>query len=83
MPLAIRSKFCLIDGKRLHYLESGISSNPPLVLIHAWPACCHMYLPLIKILSQKFHLYAPDLPSFGSSDPVIHYGYDSSVNTLS
>jgi len=83
MPHVIRSKLCLIDSKRLHYLESGLSSSPPLVLIHAWPACCHMYLPLIKKLSKKFHLYAPDLPGFGSSDPVTHYGYDSSVNTLS
>lgn len=83
MPLLIHSKFCLVNGQRVHFLQSGSPKNPPLLLIHAFPVCAEMYRPLIKTLSPHFFILAPDLPGFGSSEPISEPSYDSFVHFLS
>lgn len=83
MLFPIHSKFCLFNGQRVHFLQSGSKKNPPLLLIHAFPVCAEMFQPLTKILSSHFFILAPDLPGFGSSDPLSHPSYESFVNFLS
>ena len=57
-----------IDGLKIAYREAGDPKNPKLVLLHGFPAGSHQYRDLIRSLSGKFHVIAPDYPGFGESD---------------
>jgi len=53
------------NGATVHYIEAGDSSKPTLVLLHGFPTTSAQYRELIPLLSDKYHIYAPDLPGFG------------------
>ncbi len=57
-----------VDGLNIAYREAGDPTNPKLVLLHGFPASSHQYRDLIRALSDRFHLIAPDYPGFGLSD---------------
>ena len=57
-----------IDGLNIAYREAGNPNYPKLVLLHGFPAGSHQYRDLIRSLSDKFHVIAPDYPGFGESD---------------
>jgi pimeloyl-ACP methyl ester carboxylesterase len=57
-----------IDGFDLFYREAGASTAPKLLLLHGFPSSSHMFRDLIPLLSDRFHIVAPDLPGFGRSD---------------
>jgi pimeloyl-ACP methyl ester carboxylesterase len=57
-----------VDGLNIAYREAGDPNNPKLVLLHGFPASSHQYRDLIRELSDRFHLIAPDYPGFGLSD---------------
>jgi pimeloyl-ACP methyl ester carboxylesterase len=57
-----------VDGLTIAYREAGDPTNPKLVLLHGFPASSHQYRDLIRALSDRFHLIAPDYPGFGLSD---------------
>jgi pimeloyl-ACP methyl ester carboxylesterase len=57
-----------VDGLNIAYREAGNPNNPKLVLLHGFPAGSHQYRDLIRSLSDKFHVIAPDYPGFGLSD---------------
>ena len=39
-----------------------------MVLLHGFPSSSHQYRDLIRSLSDRFHIIAPDYPGFGNSD---------------
>src|SRR5919112_4568412 len=57
-----------VDELSIFYREAGDPTNPKLVLLHGFPASSHQYRDLIRALSDRFHLIAPDYPGFGLSD---------------
>jgi pimeloyl-ACP methyl ester carboxylesterase len=57
-----------VDGLRIAYREAGDPKNPKLVLLHGFPSSSHQHRDLIRALSDRFHLIAPDYPGFGLSD---------------
>src|SRR5215216_3910260 len=57
-----------VDGLNIAFREAGDPTNPKLVLLHGFPASSHQYRDLIRELSDRFHLIAPDYPGFGLSD---------------
>jgi pimeloyl-ACP methyl ester carboxylesterase len=57
-----------VDSLKLFYREAGASNAPKLLLLHGFPSASHMFRDLIPLLSERFHLIAPDLPGFGQSD---------------
>ncbi len=69
-----------VDGLKIAYREAGDPKNPKLVLLHGFPAGSHQYRDLIRSLSGKFHVIAPDYPGFGESDipdpASYHYTFD-------
>ncbi len=78
-------KYEVINGVNTYYNEAG--EGDPLLLIHgsgpgvsAW-ANWNLVFP---IFSKKFHLYAPDLIGFGSTDKLTdgEYGIDVWVNQM-
>ena len=57
-----------VDGIKISYREAGASGSPKLLLLHGFPTSSHMFRNLIPLLSDRFHIIAPDLPGFGNSD---------------
>ena len=57
-----------IDGFKIAYREAGAPGKPKMVLLHGFPSSSHQYRDLIRSLSDRFHVIAPDYPGFGNSD---------------
>jgi pimeloyl-ACP methyl ester carboxylesterase len=57
-----------VDGLKIFYREAGPKNAPTLVLLHGYPSSSHMFRNLIPLLSDKYHVLAPDYPGFGYSD---------------
>jgi pimeloyl-ACP methyl ester carboxylesterase len=57
-----------VDGFNVFYRQAGPADAPALLLLHGFPTSSHMFRELIPVLSDRFHVVAPDLPGFGHSD---------------
>ena len=67
MPL-IKYRTVEVDALKIFYREAGAPGAPKLLLLHGFPSASHMFRDLIPLLSDRFHIVAPDLPGFGQSD---------------
>ena len=54
-----------VDGLDVFYREAVNPDAQTLLLLHGFPTSSHMFRDLIPLLSDRFHLVAPDLPGFG------------------
>src|SRR5262245_40647194 len=68
MMAPIRYRTADVDGFKLFYREAGRAGAPKLLLLHGFPSAGHMFRDLIPLLTDRFHMVAPDLPGFGQSD---------------
>lgn len=57
-----------VDGFKIFYREAGAPGARALLLLHGFPTAGHMFRDLIPLLSDRYHVIAPDLPGFGQSD---------------
>lgn len=57
-----------VDGLSIFYREAGPKDAPTLLLLHGLPSSSRMFEPLFVLLSDRYHLVAPDYPGFGHSD---------------
>lgn len=75
-----------VNGLDIFYREAGQKGNPVLVLLHGYPTSSHMYRNLLRDLSDKYHLIAPDYPGFGrSAQPSIsdfNYSFESFTSII-
>ncbi|MFM0125746.1 alpha/beta hydrolase [Paraburkholderia sp. RL18-101-BIB-B] len=60
--------YATIDGIKIFYREAGEKSKPTLLLLHGFPSSSHEFRDLIPLLSDNFHVVAPDYPGMGYSD---------------
>lgn len=60
------SRFVEVEGRPMHYLEAG--RGEPMVLIHGWVCWGAYWKHMMPLLSEKYHVYAVDLPGHGISD---------------
>jgi pimeloyl-ACP methyl ester carboxylesterase len=66
-------KFMDVDGGRMHYVDVG--EGPPIVLVHGTPTWSFLYRKLIRDLSKRHRVVAPDHIGFGLSDKPATWGY--------
>ena len=71
-----RHKIVTIDGLDIFYREAGSPDDPTILLLHGFPTSSHMFRNLIRVLSDRFHLVAPDYPGFGNSSMPSVEAYD-------
>jgi len=57
-----------VDGVNVFYRHAGASTNPTLLLLHGYPSSSFYFRNLILLLSNKYHVIAPDYPGFGFTD---------------
>src|SRR5215813_1874030 len=57
-----------VDGVKIFYREAGDPRRPAVLLLHGFPSSSHMFRTLIPLLSDRYHVIAPDYPGFGFSD---------------
>ena len=68
MNRQIYNKTVKINGINIFYREAGDIKNPTILLLHGFPTSSIMFKNLMVLLSEKYHLVAPDYPGFGFSD---------------
>lgn len=59
---------------KIHYLESG--SGKALILIHGGLSHSSEWIPILKPLSEQYHLFIVDRPGHGLTDPIDYRGMD-------
>ncbi|HEY2525763.1 MAG TPA: alpha/beta hydrolase [Candidatus Binataceae bacterium] len=64
----VRYRSISADAVKVFYREAGDRNAPTLLLLHGFPTSSHMFRDLIPMLSDRYHIVAPDLPGFGFSD---------------
>ena len=69
--------YATVEGNKIFYRQAGSKSSPTVLLLHGFPSASHMFRDLIPLLSDRYHVIAPDLPGFGRSDmpPRTEFAY--------
>jgi pimeloyl-ACP methyl ester carboxylesterase len=60
----------IADERQVHYLEWGRSGAPPVVCLHGGGQTAYMWEELGAALAPTHHVFAPDLPGHGDTDPI-------------
>jgi pimeloyl-ACP methyl ester carboxylesterase len=79
---ATHYRYADIDGQQLFYREAGAADAPALVLLHGFPASSFMFRNLIPLLSDRYHVIAPDYLGFGLSSAPSADEFDYSFSAL-
>ncbi len=66
-----------VEGLEIFYREAGPQDAPTILLLHGYPTSSHMFRNLIRDLSEKYHVLAPDYPGYGRSEqpPMSDFQY--------
>lgn len=72
-----------VDGVKIFYREAGDPKAPSILLLHGLPSSSHMFRALIPLLSDRYHVVAPDYPGFGFSDAPDRARYQYTFENLS
>ncbi|GAM91153.1 hypothetical protein ANO11243_092000 [Dothideomycetidae sp. 11243] len=59
----------------VHYVTAGSSSSPTLLLLHGFPSSSTQFRHIIPMLSDSYHVLAPDLPGFGLTEVPDDFEY--------
>src|SRR4051812_49536765 len=73
-----------VSGHQVFYREAGNPQRPTLLLLHGFPTSSHMFRDLIPLLSDQYHVVAPDLPGFGftQSPKGFRYSFDGLAEVI-
>ena len=75
-----------VGDHQIFYREAGDPNQTSLLLLHGFPSSSHMFRNLIPLLSDSFHIVAPDLPGFGFSQSPprseFKYTFDSLATVI-
>ncbi|WP_264528867.1 alpha/beta fold hydrolase [Flavobacterium sp. N2550] len=62
--------------------KQATKKNPSLLLLHGFPTSSLMFKNLMTVLSDRYHLIAPDYPGFGFSDFPLMKDFDYSFDNI-
>lgn len=79
---SVHHRTAMVDGHAIFYREAGRRSSPHVVLLHGNPSSSHMFRQLIPLLSDRYHVIAPDYLGFGYSDAPPPTELDYSFDVL-
>jgi pimeloyl-ACP methyl ester carboxylesterase len=82
VPTGGRSGFTIVERRQVHYLEWGSSAAPPVVCLHGGGQTAYMWEELGAALGPTHHVFAPDLPGHGDTDPVDEMDRRSLADTI-
>ena len=71
----VRHSTVQIGPANVFYREAGTQGQPVLLLLHGFANSSHYFRHLMPKLAGRFHLIAPDLPSFGFTTIEAGEGY--------
>jgi pimeloyl-ACP methyl ester carboxylesterase len=71
-----------IEELDIFYREAGPKDAPTILLLHGYPTSSHMFRNLIPLLSDTYHVIAPDLPGFGFSAAPHHKAFDYTFDNI-
>jgi pimeloyl-ACP methyl ester carboxylesterase len=72
-----KSKFLTVNGLRVHYLEWGDASAPPVVCVHGYTSSAEAFNAPARHFQDRFNVMAPDVRGHGESawSPAGEYQY--------
>ena len=79
---AITYRFATVNDRKVFYREAGDRSRPTIILLHGFPSSSFMFRNLIPLLSDRFHVIAPDYIGFGQSDAPSAAAFDYTFDNL-
>jgi pimeloyl-ACP methyl ester carboxylesterase len=79
---AVHYKTIQADGVDIFCREAGPEGAPVILLMHGYPSSSFMFRNLIPVLSEKYHVIAPDLPGFGFSGTPPRSEYEYTFDNL-
>jgi pimeloyl-ACP methyl ester carboxylesterase len=65
--MSIRKGYADTPNGQIHYRQLKIVDGVPLVLFHQTASSGMMFEPMMTLLADSFHTFAPDNPGFGAS----------------
>ena len=75
-----------VDGLRMHYVDEGLKTAIPILLLHGEPSWSYLYRNMIPPLAEAgFRVVAPDFIGFGKSDKMTQtrdYSYQRHVDWM-
>ena len=79
-----QSKFLMVNGLRLHYLDWGHPSAPPMVCVHGYTSSAQAFNAPARHFQGRFHSIVPDVRGHGESawSPTGAYQYSDQVGDL-
>lgn len=78
----VKYKTAKVNDLDIFYREAGDPTASTILLLHGFPTSSHMFRELIPLLSEKFHIIAPDLPGFGLSSTPDHTQFNYTFDNL-
>src|SRR5262245_55115774 len=66
-PAPFVDRFATVNGLRLHYLEWGDATHPPLVMLHGIARHAHTFDHIAVDLARDYHVIAVDMRGHGDS----------------
>lgn len=63
----------------VHWVTAGAPNLPTILLLHGFPTSSYQHREFIPLLSDSYHMIAPDLPGFGLTtvDDDFNYSFDN------
>jgi pimeloyl-ACP methyl ester carboxylesterase len=71
-----------VNGLAIFYREAGPPDASTILFLHGFPSSSRMFETLFPLLSDHYHLIAPDYPGFGYSDAPDPHGFSYSFDHL-
>ncbi len=78
----VRHSTVRVGPANVFYREAGAQGQPVLLLLHGFANSSHYFRHLMPKLAGRFHLIAPDLPSFGFTTVEERAGYQFTFAAL-